>query len=261
MGATGRSFGEPDAELASDRASSGWDYGKGREKMNRSRSITSGLPSRTDMSKDGTTTALSHPKEPAKKSRGTGVPDAEIRPALRECLLRRHANQPDTVLIEELGLCRGKVRVDLAVVNGSLHGFEIKSDRDSLRRLAAQVDLYSQVLDRATLVVGERFAPFATSLVPAWWGVVRVSITASGLRFTTLRRSRLNPQRNARVLAELLWAGQALALLEERSAARGMRGKPRRVLWDRVCECLSVEEIAAAVRDRLKANSGSEVPA
>lgn len=213
------------------------------------------------MSKNRTTITRTHPKERGKSASGVGVSDAQIRPALREHLLRRHANEADTVLIEELGLRRGRVRVDLAVVNGSLHGFEIKSDRDSLRRLAAQVELYSQVLDRATLVVGERLAPFATSLVPAWWGVVRVSSKPSGLKFTTLRRSRLNPQRNARVLAELLWARQALALLEQRRAARGMRGKPRRLLWDRVCECLSLEEIAAAVRDRLKANSGSEVPA
>ncbi len=188
-----------------------------------------------------------------------GIPDAKIRPALRDRLRRQHAREADTVLIDELGLGRGKVRVDIAVVNGSLHGFEIKSDRDSLRRLATQVDLYSQVLDRATLVVGERFAPLATSLVPDWWGVVRVSSTPGGLRFTTLRRSRLNPRRNARVLAELLWSGQALALLEERGAAKGMRGKPRRVLWDRVCECLSVDEIASAVRHRLKARSDSEV--
>lgn len=213
------------------------------------------------MSKDRTTIARSHRQGRGKGAPGVGVSDAQIRPALREHLLQRHASEADTVLIEELGLSRGRVRVDLAVVNGSLHGFEIKSDRDSLRRLAAQVELYSQVLDRATLVVGERFAPFATSLVPAWWGVVRVSSKPSGLRFTTLRRSRVNPKRNARVLAELLWGRQALALLEQRSAARGMRGKPRRLLWDRVCECLSLEEIAAAVRDRLKANSGSEVPA
>ncbi len=205
--------------------------------------------------------AHGHSMNPTNKGRGVRVPDAEIRPALRALLLRRHASESDTVLIEELGLRRGHVRVDLAVVNGALHGFEIKSDRDSLRRLAVQVDLYSQVLDRATLVVGERFAPLATSLVPAWWAVVRVSSKSSGLQFTTLRRSRLNPQRNARVLAELLWSGQALALLEARGAARGMRGKPRRVLWDRVCECISVDEIAAAVRHRLKANSDSEVPA
>jgi hypothetical protein len=153
------------------------------------------------------------------------------------------------------------VRVDLAAVNGSLHGFEIKSDRDSLRRLARQVDLYSQVLDRATLVVGERLAPFATSLVPAWWGVVRVSSEPRGLQFTNVRRSKLNPRWNARVLAELLWSAQALALLEERGAARGMRGKPRRILWDRVCECVHVDDIAAAVRGRLKASSGSQVPA
>ena len=122
-----------------------------------------------------------------KTKRRAGILDATIRPLLRDRLRRQHAREADTVLIEELGLSRGKVRVDLAVVNGSLHGFEIESDRDSLRRLAAQVDLYSQVLDRATLVVGGRFAPLATSLVPEWWGVVRVSSKPSGLRFTTLR--------------------------------------------------------------------------
>ena len=213
-----------------------------------------GMGSKSDA---GQREAKSHEKRLGR----AGIPDAAIRPALRHRLLRRHAKEADTVLIEELGLCRGKVRVDLTVVNGSLHGFEIKSDRDSLRRLSAQVELYSQVLDRATLVVGDRFAPFATSLVPPWWGVVRVSGNGRGLRFTALRRSRLNPQRNARVLAELLWSEQALALLEQRGASRGMRGKPRRVLWDRVCECLSLDEIATAVRNRLKAKSDSEVPA
>lgn len=210
------------------------------------------------MAKNGKMSTRSRPTEPRK---ARGVTDAEIRPALRERLLRHHANEADTVVIEELGLRRGQVRVDLAVVNGSLHGFEIKSDRDSLKRLAGQVELYSQVLDRATLVVGERFAPLAASLVPAWWGVVRVSSKARGLRFATLRRSRLNPQRNARVLAELLWAEHALSLLEARGAARGMRGKPRRILWDRISELMPVEEIAAAVRDRLKTRSSPEVPA
>lgn len=211
------------------------------------------------MSKGVKAVADDHAMETPKPARKIGVADAEIRPALRQHLLRRHGGETDTVLVEELGLRRGQVRVDLAVVNGSLHGFEIKSDRDSLRRLAVQVDLYSQVLDRATLVVGDRFAPLAPSLVPAWWGIFRVSPRASGLQFTTLRRSKLNPQRNARVLAELLWSAQALELLEERGAAKGMRGKPRRVLWDRVCECLSVDEIAAAVRQRLKATPDSEV--
>jgi hypothetical protein len=213
------------------------------------------------MCSDDKRIAVADHKRPAKTAEKAGVSDVEIRPALRDYLLRRHGSETDTVLIEELGLRRGQVRVDVAVVNGSLHGFEIKSDRDSLRRLAVQVELYSQVLDRATLVVGERLADPATSLVPAWWGVIRVATDASGIQFTTVRRSKLNPQRNARVLAELLWSEQALALLEERGAARGMRGKPRRLLWDRVCECVSINAIAAAVRSRLKANSDFQVPA
>jgi hypothetical protein len=49
--------------------------------------------------------------------------------------------------------------------------------------------------------------------------------------------------------------------LEQRDAARGVRGKPRPVVWDRVCEHFGVEEIAAAVRSRLKVRArtpGSE---
>src|SRR5262249_26817602 len=79
--------------------------------------------------------------------------DSGIRPGLRSWLRLKHADESDTVLIEELGLCRGRVRVDVAVVNGLLHGYEIKSDRDSLRRLAGQVEVYGKVLDRATLVI------------------------------------------------------------------------------------------------------------
>lgn len=43
-----------------------------------------------------------------------------------------------------------------------------------------------------------------------------------------------------------------MALLEERDAARGVRGKSRRIVWDRVCDRFDVDEIAAAVRARLK---------
>ena len=82
--------------------------------------------------------------------------DAEIRSVLRSRLSQKHTRTSRTVFIEELGLCRGQVRVDLSVVNGLLHGYEIKSDRDSLRRLSGQVELYGKVFDRATLVVGER---------------------------------------------------------------------------------------------------------
>lgn len=192
---------------------------------------------------------------------GSALRDPDIRPALRANLLSSLADETDTVIIEEMGVCRGRVRVDLAVVNGTLHGYEIKSDRDSLRRLATQIDFYGKVLDRATLVVAERHLPGALDILPAWWGVIRVQNEPRGQSFTTVLPGRKNPQRDPRALVELLWLEDALALLEERQAARGVRGKPRRLVWDRLCEHLSLDEIATAVRARLKARSVPQVPA
>ena len=119
--------------------------------------------------------------------------DITMRLALRAKLLEKQADEPDTVLLEELGLCRGCVRVDIAVVNGSLCGYEIKSDADNLHRLATQVDVYSKVLDRATLVVGQRLLTGALDAVPSWWGVLTAVKTNTGLRFRTVRRGRRNP--------------------------------------------------------------------
>lgn len=179
--------------------------------------------------------------------------DREIRAALLARLRALHADEEDVAVLEELGLCRGEVFVDVTLVNGSLHGYEIKSDRDSLRRLARQAAFYSAVLDRATLVVGERHACEAIELVPVWWELLVANVTTDGVVLTELRAGEVNRTRDCRALVELLWLDDALALLAQRNAARGFRSKPRCKVWDRVCEVYSVEEIAAAVRERLKA--------
>lgn len=184
--------------------------------------------------------------------------DAGIRPALRAHLVVDHGDG-ETKVIEELGVCRGQVRIDLAVVNGVLHGYEIKSDRDSLRRLGGQIELYSKVLDYATLVVGDRHLAEALNAVPCWWGVLRVHANQDGPKFKAVRRGRKNLHRDPRSLVELLWLDDAIALLAQRDAARGVRGKPRRIVWDRVCEHFELDEIAAAVRAHLKARAASQV--
>ena len=183
----------------------------------------------------------------------TAFGDAEVRVALRRRLDVEHAGETDSVLLEELGLCRGQVRIDLAVVNGRLHGYEIKSDRDTLRRLDRQLEIYNRVLDRATLVVGARHTDEALAVLPNWWGLLRTDASPHGPRFTVLRRNEENPDRHARTLAELLWRNEALALLARRDAAHGVKSKPRNAVWDRLCEYFDVEEIAAEVRRCLKA--------
>ena len=102
------------------------------------------------------------------------IRDAEVRPALRTYLEQQESARPDTILIEELGLCQGRARIDLATVSGVLHGYEIKSPRDRLNRLASQAATYSRVLDLVTLVVGAKHLKAALQLVPRWWGVLLV---------------------------------------------------------------------------------------
>ena len=97
--------------------------------------------------------------------------DRELREALHHKLLKEHHGDTNTLVLDELGLRHGTCRVDIAVVNGYLHGYEIKSDADTLQRLPGQVSLYCAVLDRATLVVGEKHAEKAKAHLPDWWGV------------------------------------------------------------------------------------------
>lgn len=182
--------------------------------------------------------------------------DSDIRPALRQLVQELEADSPNSVVIEELGLNMGAVRVDVAVVNGIMHAYEIKSDFDSLRRLSRQAAHYGKCFDRVSLVFGPKHLELARKAVPSWWGLMRVMPGENGPIIRTVRKGRQNPGREARALIELLWREETLALLEHKGAAKGMRSKPREVLWDRAAEILALEEISDAVRAHLKANAG-----
>lgn len=185
------------------------------------------------------------------------VRDPEIRAALLNELRRRGVLRGLTVAVQELGLRRSDAVLDVAVVNGSLNGFEIKSDADTLRRLASQAEIYGQVLDRVTLVVGRQHLAAARSLIPKWWGLMAVEVGGADPSLKTVRAGRGNPQRQVRALVELLWLDEARELLGRRDALRGYRTKPRDAVWDRLCEVYSLDEIATEVRRRLKARAAS----
>ena len=181
--------------------------------------------------------------------------EKSLRRSLHRRLITKYQSEPGTLIVDELGLCQGSARVDVAVINSQLHGYEIKSELDSLRRLGAQADLYSKVFDRVTLVCSVRHVSNALEIIPSWWGVLRVISTTQNLAFEFVRAEQDNPDRDARAMAEFLWSEAAMALLEQRQALRGLRGKPRAALWDKICELLSIDELAAAVCAHLKATA------
>src|SRR4051794_28800137 len=97
--------------------------------------------------------------------------DAVIRENLHRKVLGDYHACPHTLVLNELGLRHGEFRADIAVINGSLTGYEIKSDRDSLVRLVDQVKAYDSVFDHASVVVGCRHARSVASLLPPHWGI------------------------------------------------------------------------------------------
>lgn len=178
--------------------------------------------------------------------------DRDVREALRRKVFAEHIRDANTLFVEELGIAHGEVRVDIAVVNGRFHGFEIKSDADTLQRLAAQMTAYNAVFDRVTIVVGQKHIAEVTKKVPEWWGIKLAKAGGRGaVHFEDIRAPRANDGIRAVELARLLWRDEAVRLLEARGR-RGVRGKNRAQLYEVLASELPLPELREAVRDALK---------
>jgi len=185
--------------------------------------------------------------------------DKQIRIRLRQFLHQNYCQDPDTVIIEELGLRHGFCRIDAAVVNGRLHGFEIKSDRDTFRRFVRQAETYNRVLDFVTVVVGERHAEKVMAVCPQWWGIQVAKCDGRGMQLIQLRAPGENPAPDKLAITKLLWREEALALLEELGAADGVRSKPRRVIYSRLTEVARIDTIRSYVRLQLRSRKNWRV--
>lgn len=181
--------------------------------------------------------------------------DSDVRSALRGQLEAEHAHErASTLLVDELGLC-GEGRVDVAVVNGALSGFELKSASDNLKRLPQQVGVYSRVLDYATLVVAENHVDAALRITPRWWGCYVAKWDGATVTLRRRRKPKLNRTIDSYSVAQLLWRDECLEILERHEFARGVRTRPRSELWRRLASSLSLEELRFEVRQALKART------
>ena len=184
--------------------------------------------------------------------KGLSTNDFTIRSALKEVLKKQHARDKELRIIEELGVRHGNVRIDIAVVNGIMHGYEIKSDRDTLERLPKQMTEFNAVFDRVTLVVGKQHLYRAIHIVPDWWGVTIAKINTRGrVVFQTIREPEDNKKQDKVSIARLLWREEALRILEERDQADGVRSKPREFVYQRLADVLEADILKDRVRKTL----------
>lgn len=186
--------------------------------------------------------------------------DIDVRKVLLEEVLAGFREDGVSRIVEELSLCQGQARVDVAVVNGQMHGYEIKSKNDTLERLTGQVETYSKVLDRCSIVIEESHLEKALPLIPEWWGVITVWEAQGEVRMAPVRKTASNPSPDPYSLAQLLWQGEAVDIMRRRGLdAPGLEKKARRHLWQRLAEGLDYATLSEEVRSTLKGRSSWRV--
>ncbi|PID45050.1 MAG: hypothetical protein CSB47_10425 [Proteobacteria bacterium] len=186
--------------------------------------------------------------------------DYDVRQSVWRLLEQEHANDDDTLMLDELSILNGSTRVDIAVINGEITGYELKSERDTLDRLPTQRDLYNRVLDRVSIVVAENHRDAALRIIPEWWGVwIAHSTEQNRVEVSQEREAKKNVMLDAETICSFLWRDEALQILESMGASRGVKSKPREAIYKRLTEVLSLDEICVQARKTLKTRQGWRV--
>lgn len=158
----------------------------------------------------------------------------------------------DYRIIPEMAVCDGLSRVDIAVANGKLCGYEIKSDADTLDRLESQKKYYNMTFDKVYIVVGKRYEDVIQEHVPDWWGIyIAYSDRNNHVHIKERKRGRQNKNICAESLLELLWKNELEALLKN-YGHKGLSGKNRRILRAMASDSISLRDIKDYTREALK---------
>lgn len=166
-----------------------------------------------------------------------------VRDALRTHLLSRTSAHH---ALDELWVPRSNERADLAVLGKTMDGFEIKTERDTLRRLPRQVLAYGRLFDRCTVVVADKHCEKVDAIVPDWWGITSVSVNGC-VSFTTVRKPRPNRALDPETLVRLLWRDEAIAALLSLGVTTDPKAH-RASLWKELIRTASLLQLRRIVR-------------
>lgn len=185
--------------------------------------------------------------------------DQDIRQALHSTELQPYILDPNSLVLNEFSITEEDVRIDIAVVNGSFHGFEIKSDSDTLDRLPKQSQSYSKVFDYLWIACGHRYFEKVKGSIPEYWGILLAETSDRETKISKIREATFNPNICSAAVAGLLWRGEALHLLSKLGLDKGFRSKPRKEICNRLAELVPYSELAPSVRSAIKKRSNWRV--
>jgi len=183
--------------------------------------------------------------------------DRDIRLALINKLNELYAHDPHTLILQEFGLFEHRVRIDLAVVNGMMLGFEIKSDADTLERLPYQQEIYNKIFDKVVIVVGESQVNKIDAVVPKWWGIWVAYINTNCVDLRIAREPSENQNVDPNALVRCLWKQEALQIIKAKQLCEKKLDKARRsVLCGIIADSIPVDELKTLVFSCLNRRDG-----
>ena len=189
--------------------------------------------------------------QPTKK-----IKDKDIRAALTSLLEQNSCDQVGFVdcsrIYNEFSVDHGEHRIDVVVVNDNIHGYEIKSDADTLYRLPAQVEAYNNVFNKITLVTGVSHVFDALFMIPDWWGVMLAKSRPDGtVVLSNLRDPLDKPSQDMMSLTRLMRRQEVLETLDDMNEARGVKSMPREHIYKRFVSVADKKTIQNTVIEKL----------
>lgn len=158
---------------------------------------------------------------------------------------------PAVRLVPEMGMGFGSGRIDLAAIGHGLDGYEIKSGRDDLNRLAGQARTYATVFDSLTLVAATNHLAQAAAQLPEWWGLAAIEPSLD--RLIEIRRPKTNPERDPLAVAGLLWKDELAALVQ---GSASLRRATRQSLCRHLASSMPLDDLVARVCVVLRQREG-----
>lgn len=177
--------------------------------------------------------------------------DIDIRTALVDKLVRENETKEYRIL-EELVICDGKARADVAIANGLFKGYEIKSDVDTLDRLDNQIKMYDETFDKCIIVVGKKFEDKIEMYIPEHWGIMCAYENKFGnVSLKPIRSATFNKKITYGGLTDLLWNNE-LRLLMKNNKIRGYSNKTKPELVEMVEANIDFTNLKKYTRETLK---------
>jgi hypothetical protein len=177
--------------------------------------------------------------------------DQTIRQLLRRTELSKYINDPHSKVVEELELPVAGARVDIAVINGCMHGFEIKSAVDTLKRLPSQLDAYSKVFDFLSIITEAKHYKKVLSFLPSWVGLYVCEEINGQESIKEIQAPQRNTAKNGFFLAKLLWRDEIMSILGELSIPHKKKDR-NWIQCETLANNVNIEVLSELVRQKLK---------